>query len=188
MKIEKRGLTIALGLAVLAILSLGRMSAAGILAISVGTLLLAVGLWISYRPASVFGFMTLAIGSGLAIEFESVTEFSALMSASIGILVPVSIAGWVALSSEIEESIEIRIRNRATLLTIAYTAVCVFSVPIAALIIGLTVPNLSTHMTIITEAAIMLLAISTWVIVLTSRAPTKESMEHPVEERAAEQV
>ncbi len=185
MKIEKRGLGIALGFAVLAILSLGRMSAAGILAISVGTLLLAVGLWISYRPASVFGFMTLAIGSGLAVDFDSVTDSSALMSAALGILVPVYITGWVALSSEIDEPIEISVRHRATLLTTAYTIVCVFSVPIGALILGLTAPNLSAHMTIITEAAIMLLAISIWVVVLTSRATGIKHPEPTLEERAA---
>ncbi|OGS43207.1 MAG: hypothetical protein A3K76_05670 [Euryarchaeota archaeon RBG_13_57_23] len=186
MNIEKRGMTIALGLAVLATLSLGQMSALAILAISVGALLLVVGLWISYRPASVFGFMTLAIGSGIAVNFSSLTEFSTLMSAFLGILVPVYIAGWVALSSEIEGPIEISVRNRSTLITIVYTVICGFSVPIALSLIGLMAPNMSTHVSMITEAAIMLLVIAIAVILLTGRTPRARTQERSREEAASE--
>ena len=171
MNIKKRGMTIALGIAVMATLSLGEMSALAILAISVGALLLVVGLWISYRPASVFGFMTLAIGSGIAVDFSTLSEFSTLISAVIGILIPVYIVGWVALSSEIEGPVEINFRNRSTLITIVYTVICAFSVPIASLVVGLTAPNMSTHITMITEAAIMLLVIAIALVVLTSRTP-----------------
>lgn len=188
MNIDKRGMTIALGLAILATLSLGQMSALAILAISVGALLLVVGLWVSYRPASVFGFMTLAIGSGIAVDLNSLNEFSTLMSALVGILAPVYIAGLVALSSEIEGPVEVSVRNRPTLIIIAYTVICAFSVPIASVLVGLTAPNMSTHITMITEAAILLLVIAIAVILLTARTPKMRPEESSQEEAATEQA
>ena len=186
MKIQKRGLTIALGLAVLAILTLGQMSAVGILAISVGTFLLLLGLWISYRPAAVFGFMTLAVGSGLAVDFDSVTDVSTLMSAAVGILIPVYITGWVALSSEIDGPVNVSIFNRPTLLTIGYTMACVFSVPVASLVIGVLTPAMATHVNVVTEAALMLLVIAILVVALTSRNPRAVLQEPAPEEEASE--
>lgn len=186
MNVGKRGMTIALVIAVMATLSLGEMSALAILAISVGALLLVVGLWVSYRPASVFGFMTLAIGSGIAVDFSSLNESTTLLSAIVGILIPVYITGWVALCSEIEGSVEVNMRSRSTLITVAYTVVCAFSVPIASLVIGLTAPNISAHITMITQAAIMLLVIAVAVVLLTSRAPRTRVEGNPQGEATPE--
>jgi hypothetical protein len=188
MKIEKRGRLIALAISVLAILTLGAMSAPAILAISVGTLLVALGVTISFRAAAVFGFMTLAIGSGMAVEVESFTEVSSLTSAVLGILVPVYILAWVALSSEIEEPVEIDVKSRSTVITVVFTVLCTFSVPIVALLVGFIAPQISTHITLITEAAIMLLAIAISVVILTAKNPRTTASELPEIEPVPEQA
>jgi len=156
-----------------------------IIAVLAGAVLVVAGLLNSYKPAAVVGMLLASIGAASAIQINTLTEASTLVTAIIGLFLPVIVLSWLALSAE--EEIEIRIGRRPSLVTSAYAIVCLFSVPIVVLIGGLIQPAIATRISTMTELAIALFVSAAGAVALTSGTLPSPKAENVAEEEETEE-
>lgn len=181
------GTRVKIGIAVAAtvvVLMFGEMNPSALLAIIIGALLMVLGIYSLYRPAAVIGAMLAIIGAGVAVSVNSVTDVGSLLTAVLGLFVPVYVVMSCALWSEDEEGTELAPRRRPTVQAAGFAVVTLMSVPLVSLVLGVFFPAISIHMSIMSEAAIMLLATACGVIVMTGRVP--RTAVPTVEEAATE--
>ena len=92
-------------------------------------------------------------------------------------MLPLYVLAWVSLSSGSEVPAELRIRTRASAFTLLFMLVCVMSVPVAALTLGLVSPRFSMSMSVLTEIALILGVATTGIIALTAQVPSRHSTQ-----------
>lgn len=144
-----------------------------ILTVAVGTLIMVMGMWYYYRQAAVAGMLLVSIGGASTIQIPTLLELSGLMTALLGLLVPVSVLAWLALSSEEVETANVLPGNRQMMLSALFGILCLWSVPLVTFMISLFVPGLSMRMTTVSEIAIVLLAAALVGTILTYRIGTE---------------
>jgi hypothetical protein len=169
--------------AIAVIMMFSEMRAGTLLATIIGAGLILLGLASYYRPGCMAGLMITAGSAAISNNPGSLTVVASWLNAVFGILIPVYILTWVSLNSAYEESNQLILRSRASAYTLTFMLACLLSVPIAALILGLVAPTISTAMSVLTEIAIMLTVVTAGLILLTSMrpraGPTAEPEESP---------
>jgi len=173
-----RNAKIVMGLTAIAVmLMFSEMSVATLFATVVGAGLIMLGLLTFYRPASVIGLMIAAAAEAISNNPGSLTSISSVLNAVFGLLLPLYVLAWVSLSSGSEVPAELRIRTRASAFTLLFMLVCVMSVPVAALTLGLVSPRFSMSMSVLTEIALILGVATTGIIALTAQVPSRHSTQ-----------
>jgi len=153
------------------IMVFSRITTLPLIAIAAGTAMVLLGIEYSYRQASFAGFLVVAVTGGASIEITSLLELSIILTAMIGLLIPILILAWLALSSEEGERQQIFVMKRPAAISLGYAFVCLWSVPIVIFIMSLLIPTISMRITTITEAAIILIANIAGGVFLTRRKP-----------------
>ena len=141
--------------------------------------LILFGLANYYRPSSLAGLMIVAGNAALSSDPGTLTVPAAWLNAVFGLLIPLYVLTWVSLSSGIEHSYELSFTSRASVLTLAFIASCLLSVPVAALVLGFVAPQFSTAASVLMEIAIILMVATVGVIVLTSQRPRQSYLVEP---------
>jgi len=124
--------------------------------IGVGIALAMLGLAYAYRQPGAIGMLMVSATAAASIEITSLQEVRELLTAVIGLLIPVSMLAWVSLTAE-EDRIERHFRGRPLALTSVYGVLCVLSVPTTILVLSFFVTGVSMRITTMAEAAIVLL-------------------------------
>ena len=147
-----------------------------LMVLGVGTILIFLGLIYEYKPASFLGLLISSAGAAASIEITTLTEISTVLTAIVGLLVPVSLLIWLTLSVEEGEG-GASITKKPVLIAASYSLLCVWSVPVTTLVLGLFVPTLSMSISAMTEAAIMLMAVIVGAVILTRKGPIAKAQE-----------
>jgi len=148
-----------------------------------GDILVIAGLLNKYMPAAVSGMLVATASTGASTDIYTLTETSTLMTAILGLFLPVIVLAWLALSAEDEE---ISVGRRPSLVTSAYAVISLLSVPIAMAVGGVFAPAISARISTMTEIAIVLFVATIGAVILTSGTPPVPKMEG--EEEAAADI
>jgi len=153
------------------IMIFSRITTLPLIAIAVGTAMVLLGIEYSYRVASFAGLLVVAATGGASVEITSLLELDTILTAMIGLLIPILVLVWLALSAEEGERQQVSVMKRPAAISLGYAFFCVWSVPIVILIMSLLIPTISMRITTITEAAIILIATIAGGVLLTRRKP-----------------
>lgn len=173
------------GLMIAAIASLMMFSRIGtgtLLGMIVAAALIFLGIVSYSRPASVIGLLIVCGSAAASLNQQSLTVVGNILNTVIGLLVPIYVLAWIALTSEGEPG-PIGIMRKPAVLTAIYAVACLLSVGLVAVVLGVLTPAVSIGMPALMEIAIVLLAATLGIILLTSRntTPRISSEEEPVE-------
>jgi hypothetical protein len=164
-------------IAIVDLLAFSSVTTGTMIAFMVSTALIVLGIGSMYRPSAIVGFAIAAIAATISIEIDTMTVLGTVLTATIGLFVPITVLGWIALSAEQTEQHLISLRGRETISTILYAASVLVAVPIVAVLAGALSPGLSASISLLMETAIMLMAATVLGIILTSREPRTEAPE-----------
>jgi len=141
-------------------------------ALALGTIAITLGISYSYRPASIVGLLTIYISAASAMEIHTLIETSMVITAILGMLVPVVLLGILALSFEDEENDSIVIPKRPLAISLFYGIVCVMAAPLVSLAISLLAPTIALNVNIVSQMALVFIAAVFGGIYLTRMKPT----------------
>lgn len=157
--------------AVADMLVFARATGMTLVALAIGTATVFLGSVFSYRQASVMGLLVISGAAASAIEISTLTEIGAVITAGLGLVVPVIVLTLASLSSEGGEAGRVVIRRGPAFATAGYIVLCLLSVPVVALLISLFAPGISTNLPTMAEGAILLVITIAAGIALTWREP-----------------
>jgi len=121
-----------------------------------------------YRVAAVFGLLLVAVSAGASSEVDTLTKAAPLLTAVVGLLIPVAGLALFALSSEFEG--DSRFRQRWPVFVAgSYAFVCLAVVPVSILALGEITPSLTSRIPGLLEMAFVLLVASVGATVVTLR-------------------
>lgn len=147
-----------------------------LIALFLGGAMVALGSLYSYRPGAVIGVVIVAMGVASSILLDSVLEISALLTAFLGLLLPLFLLALHALSSEQRSGQVLSIRGRPAATALLFCAVCVMSAPIAVGLMSLVLPTMTVRFSGTAETAIILLAVTAGTILLTRRTSARKTI------------
>jgi hypothetical protein len=155
---------------IVTILVFSRMSSYSLFVLAFGAFIMLLAFASYYRPAALFGLLIVAISATMSMEIDTLIETAPLMTALVGLLIPMTLLTLFALSSE-SDGEDGYVQRRPALVGAAYTGCCLLSVPIVIAATGLVFPNMSLRFFGMTEISILLMFSAVLAIVLTSREP-----------------
>jgi hypothetical protein len=148
-----------------------RLTIFPLMAISVGIVVMFLGLEYSYRPASVIGMLVVALAASASISIPSLLTIGDLLTAFIGLLLPLLMLIWIALSAEEGENQQVAVIRRAAYVSVAYSLVCLWSAPLIVLVISLFTPTVAMSVSTLSEISIMMVATIAGGLVVLRRKP-----------------
>lgn len=166
-----------LGAAVLDLLIFANATPAVVIAVAVGAMMMFMGMGLHYRPAAVTGMFIATLGAASAIDLTTLTLLGNLVTAMIGLLLPIAIITWIVLSSEESEDLPVDIATRQTLTAAAFGLGCLWSVPLVVMIIGLVHTGASLSITTTSEISIILITMTAAGVGLTFGAGGKRPIQ-----------
>lgn len=153
------------------IMVFSRITTLPLIAIVVGTAMALLGIEYSYRPASFAGLLVMAMTGAASIEITSFLELDAVLTAMIGLLIPVLVLAWLALSAEEGERQQVSVMKKPAAISLGYVFTCLWSVPIVIFIMSLLIPTTSMRITMIAEVAIITIVTIAGGLFLARRRP-----------------
>jgi hypothetical protein len=156
--------------AIVVLMLFSRIEQATLLGMLVAATLMVLGLVVYSRPTCVIGMMIASGSAAASLGQQSLTVVGNLLNTGIGLIVPIYLLAWIALSAE-EEPRPIVIRRGPALVTSVYAIVCLLSVGIVALTLGVVAPAVAISMSALMEIAIVLLTTIVGITILTFRDP-----------------
>jgi hypothetical protein len=121
-----------------------------------------------YRVAAVFGLLLVAVSAGSSSEVDTLTEAAPLLTAIVGLVIPVIGLALFALACEFEGDHRFR-QKKPMLVTGSYVVACLASVPVSLAIVGVMSSSLPSRIPGLVEMAFVLLVASVGATVLTIR-------------------
>ena len=155
-----------------------RMTIMPLIAMIVGVFVLFLGLEYSYRPASVPGLLVVATTSSASIHIASLATLGQVLTAIIGLLIPLLMLIWLALSAEEGDTQNVAVVRGAAATSVGYALACIWSVPITLLIVSLFAPTVAIGVSTFSEVSIMLVITILGGILILRRTP---SIRRPAE-------
>jgi hypothetical protein len=156
--------------AIIVLMLFSQIETSTLLGMIVAAALMVLGLVSYSRTTCVIGMMIASGSAAASLGQQSLTVVGNLLNTAIGLLVPIYLLAWIALSAE-DEPRPIVIRRSPALLTAIYATACLLSVGVVALILGVIVPAVSIGMSALMEIAIVLLTTTVGITILTYRNP-----------------
>lgn len=148
-----------------------RITLLPLIAMAIGAATILLGIVSSYRIASVIGLLVVVTTAAASIEIPSLLELGAILTAIIALILPVLVLIWLALSVEEGERQQASVRKVPAGVALAYALVCVWSAPLAVLVLSLFAPTVSMRVDILAEISIMLVATIGGGVLLLRRKP-----------------
>lgn len=171
MRISRWQRIAAMALAVLDLMIFSHLTILPMIAILIGAVVIFLGIEYSYRPASIVGMLVVAIAASASISIPSLLTLSNLLTAMVGLLLPLLILIWLALSTEEGEAQEVTVVRNAALVSVGYALVCIWSAPIAILVVSLFSPTLAMNVSILVEISILLVITVAGGVLMMRRTP-----------------
>ena len=149
------------------LLTFSSMNAYTLFLTILGAGIMALAFFSYYRPGAVLGLVLVVTSVAFSMDIETLVEASMLTTSILGLMLPVTLLTLFALSSEIESRPLYR-PKRPMLVAGAFALLCVLSVPLTTVLVGIVMPNVTAKFSVLTETAIVLLFVSVGVTLLTS--------------------
>ncbi|MBN1677281.1 MAG: hypothetical protein JW880_01955 [Candidatus Thermoplasmatota archaeon] len=140
-----------------------------------GTMIL-IGLFYSYRPGAIMGVVAVAIGAASSIQLDSVLEVGTVLTAILGLLLPVFLLALQALGAEDEDVRVTSIKGRPTLHALLFGLACVVAAPVFVGLTSLILPTMTMRLGGTAETAILLIAAAAGSILLTRRTSARKTI------------
>lgn len=135
-----------------------RLTIFPLLGIIIGIVAMFLGLAYSYRPASVVGMLVVAVSASASISIPSLLTIGDLLTAIVGLLLPLLMLIWIALSAEEGDNQQVAVIRKAAYISVGYSLVCLWSAPIAVLVISVFAPTIAMSISTLGEIAIIMVA------------------------------
>jgi hypothetical protein len=152
-----------------------------LIALFLGGAMVALGSLYSYRPGAVLGVVIVATGVASSIHLDSVLDVSAVLTAFLGLLLPLFLLALHALGSEQWGGRILPVRGRPAIIALLFCVVCVMSAPMAIGLMSTALPTMTLRLSGTAETAIMLLAATIGSILLTRRTSARRTIGQPAE-------
>ncbi len=162
-----------------------RLTIMPLVAIVIGVFTMFLGLEFSYRPASVVGMLVVAITVSASIAISSLITIGAILTAMLGLLLPLVMLIWIALSAEEGDTQSVAVVRRAAVLSVGYALVCIWSAPLTILVVSLFTPTIAMSASTLAEIAIILVATIAGAIIALRRKPAIVRPAEPVQAKGA---
>jgi hypothetical protein len=135
-----------------------RLTLFPLMAISIGTVVMLLGVQYSYRLASVIGMLVVAIAASASVTVPSLLTIGELLTVIIGLLLPLMMLIWIALSAEEGDTQHVAVVRRAAYMSVAYSLACLWTTPLVVLAISLFSPSVAMSISTLGEISIMMVA------------------------------
>lgn len=147
-----------------------------LLALFLGGAMVTLSSLYAYRPGAVIGVVIVATGVASSIHLESVLEVRAVLTAFLGLLLPLFLLALHALSSEQGGGRGIPAFGRPAITALLFGVGCVMSAPVAVGFMSLVLPTMAVRLGGTAETAIMLLVATAGGIALTRRTSARKTI------------
>ncbi|MCU0853048.1 MAG: hypothetical protein MUC90_07360 [Thermoplasmata archaeon] len=184
LSVRIRELIIVISVAVISVFS--NITLLTMTALALGTIAITLGISYSYRPASIVGLLTIYMAAASAMEIPTLMETSMVITAILGMLIPVVLLGLLALSFEDEENDSIVVPKRPLAISLFYGAVCVMAAPLVSLAISLVAPTFALNVNIVSQMALVFIAAVLGGMYLARTKPPAAHSPSPEREESAE--
>lgn len=162
-------------LAVLDMIIFSRITASLIFVAGAGTALIVLGISYTNR-LSAFGGLVMVVGAVAAsVQITTLLLMSEVLTALLGLLLPTLVLAFLSLSAN-EETFEASLQARPTVLSLAFAMLCLWSVPIVSMAVGLLLPTVTMRITETAEISIVMITLVAGALLLTRQQPSTISV------------
>jgi hypothetical protein len=160
-----------------------RITVLPLISIAIGVVVIFLGLEFAYRPASVAGLLVVAITASASITIPSLVTIGEIIKAIIGLLVPLLMLIWIALSAEEGDAQTVAVVKKAAWISVGYALICIWSVPMTILVVSLFSPTIAIGVSTLAETSIILVATIAGGMLVLQRKPAIVRPAEPVPAR-----
>jgi hypothetical protein len=147
-----------------------------LIALVLGGVLVVLGSLYSYKPGATTGVVIVAIGAASSIQLDSLLEVSTMLTAILGLLVPLFLLALHALGGEQGDVRAMSNRSRPAITALSFCLGCVLFTPLAIGLMGLILPTMTIRLSGTAETAIVLLVLAVGSILLTRRTSARKTI------------
>lgn len=144
-----------------------------LVALVLGGVLIVLGSLYLYRSGAMMGVMIVAMGAASSIELDSLVEISTVLTAILGLVVPLFLLALHALGAGQGDIRAMSVRSRPAITALSFCLACVLITPLTVGLMGLVVPTATIRLSVTAETAIVLLVLAAGSILLTWRTSEK---------------
>ncbi len=162
-----------------------RLTILSLAAIAIGVFTMFLGLEFSYRPASVIGLLAVAVTASASITILSLDTIGAVLTAMIGLLLPLLVLIWIALSAEEGDKQEVAVVRKSAALSVLFAIICLWSAPLAILAISFFAPTVAMSASTLTEISIVIVVTIGGALLVLRRKPAIVRPAEPVATKKA---
>lgn len=167
-------------LSVATLMIFSRLTILSLAAVVIGVFTMFLGLEFSYRPASVIGLLVVAVTASASITIPSLATIGALLTAMIGLLLPLLMLIWIALSAEEGDKQEVTVVKKSAVLSVLYAIICLWSAPLAILVISFFAPTVAMSASTLAEISIVMVVTIGGALLVLRRKPAIVRPAEPV--------
>ncbi len=138
--------------------------------------MIVLGSFYWYRPGAMMGVVVVAIGAASSIQLDSVLEVGTVLTAVLGLLLPLFLLALQALGAEQGDIRVTSIRSRPALQALLFGLACVMAVPAAVGLTSFVLPTMTMRLDVTAETAILLIAAAAGSILLTRRTSARKAI------------
>lgn len=147
-----------------------------LIALVLGGVLVVLGSLYSYKPGAMMGVIIVAMGAASSIQLDSLLEISTVLTAILGLLVPLFLLALYTLGTALGDLRFLSARGRSAFSALLFCFACVLSVPVVIGLMSVVTPTIATQLSVTAETATMLLATAAGGIYMTRRTHTKTTI------------
>ncbi len=159
-----------------------------LIALVLGGVLVVLGSLYSYKPGAMMGVIIVAMNAASSIQLDSLLEISTILTAILGLLIPLFLLALHALGTEQADVRAMSIRSRPAMMALSFGFACVLSTPLAVGLMGLALPAITIRLSGTVETAIVLLVLTIGTTLLTRRTSAKKTISTESEGSGSETV
>lgn len=166
-----------LAVAIIDLFAFSSMTAAVLFLMSVGIVCAVFSFLLEDRFLALLAVAILGAEAALSLRIESVLEIRMLLSAALGIFLPLLAVGIILFRQKMEPGAKKPSDKRYVYLTLAIICVCLLAVPIASVLLGILAITILMHISTLIEIAIIIVAIVLCTAIGTMIRPRKNRMK-----------
>lgn len=148
-----------LTVAIVELFAFSSLTAAALFLMAVGIVLVIFSLLLENRFIALLAVTILGAEAAYSLDIESVLEIRMLLSAVLGVFLPLFAVGLIVLGPGAKPGTEKLASKRHLYMSSAIICVCILAVPMAALLLSVLAMTILLHMSTLIEIAVLIVAI-----------------------------
>jgi hypothetical protein len=147
-----------------------------LIALVLGGILIVLGSLYSYRPGAMIGLTIVAMNAASSIQLDSLLEISTMLTAILGLLIPLFLLALHALGTEQVDIRTMSVKSRPAIMALSFCLACILITPLTIGMMGLILPAMTVRLSGTAETAIVLLILAIGSILLTRRTSARKTI------------